>query len=72
LDKNPIFVISSENTKDQNKKNNIFGDTPGYINSPYPKMYSLANMGNSKKNVEVFHDTSEGSKECCVEVPDNQ
>lgn len=71
-DKNPTFIINASNTEDDNKKNNIFGDTPGYIDSPYPKLYSLANMGNSKKNTEVFHDTSKDSKECCVEVPDNQ
>ena len=70
-DQNPIFIINAGNTKDDNKKNNIFGDTPGYIDSPYPKLYSLANMGNSKKNTEVFHDTS-NPLECCVEVPDNQ
>jgi hypothetical protein len=28
-------------------------------------------MGNSKKNVHVFHDT-ENDLECCVEVKDNQ
>jgi hypothetical protein len=34
-------------------------------------LYSLANMGNSKDNIEVFHDTT-NPKECCVEVNDNQ
>lgn len=33
-------------------------------------MYSIANMGNSKKNVHVFHDLS-NPKEVCIEVNDN-
>lgn len=33
-------------------------------------MYSIANMGNSKKNVHVFHDLS-NPQEVCVEVKDN-
>ena len=33
-------------------------------------MYSIANMGNSKKNVHVFHDMSNPS-EVCIEVNDN-
>jgi hypothetical protein len=53
------------------KDNNIFGETVGYLSKPYPKFYSLANMGNSKDNVHVFHDT-ENPLECCVEVSDNQ
>lgn len=32
--------------------------------------YSIANMGNSKKNVHVFHDLS-NPLECCIEVNDN-
>lgn len=70
-DQNSKFVINSGDNKNNNKNNNVFGDTPGYINNPYPKLYSLANMGNSKKNTEVFHDIS-NPLECCVEVPDNQ
>lgn len=53
------------------KDNNIFGEIPGYLSNPYPKMYSLANMGNSKDNIHVFHDT-ENPLECCVEINDNQ
>lgn len=58
------------------KENNLFGEIEGYISenmasSAYPKMYSLANMGNSKDNVHVFHDES-NPLECCVEVGDNQ
>jgi len=33
-------------------------------------MYSVANMGNSKKNVHVFHDLS-NPNEVCIEVNDN-
>ena len=50
---------------------NIFSDTPGYAEKPFPKQYSICNMGNSKKNVEVFHDL-DNPKACCVEVCDNQ
>jgi hypothetical protein len=50
---------------------NVFKDTVGYKDNPYPKMYSICNMGNSKKNTKVFHDT-ENPKELCVENADNQ
>lgn len=50
---------------------NMFLDTPGYTSKPYYKMYSIGNMGNDKKNADVFHDTS-NPKACCVEVADNQ
>ena len=33
-------------------------------------MYSIANMGNSKKNVHIFHDIS-NPNECCIEINDN-
>ena len=50
--------------------NNVFKEINGYVNKPYPRMYSIANMGNSKKNRDVFHGA--GNKyECCVEVADN-
>lgn len=42
-----------------------------YPKDPYYKMYAIGNMGNDKKNVEVFHDV-ENEKACCVEVTDNQ
>jgi hypothetical protein len=51
--------------------NNVFSDTEGYIDNPYPKLYAVCNMGNSKKNTEVFHDI-ENRLECCIEVADNQ
>jgi hypothetical protein len=36
-------------------KNNVFKEITNYTNNPYPRMYSIGNMGNSKKNTEVFH-----------------
>lgn len=51
--------------------NNLFAEIPGYISDPYERMYSICNMGNSKKNVEVLHDTS-NPIEYCIEVADNQ
>ena len=42
-----------------------------YISAPYYKQYAVANMGNDKKNIEVFHDVT-NPRACCVEVLDNQ
>jgi hypothetical protein len=67
-DNNETYITSGQYDA---KNNNVFGDTIGYIKNPYPKMYSLGQMGNSKENVKVFHDT-ENPLECCVEVSDNQ
>lgn len=67
-DHNDKFVISKN---DDAKGNNLFGEIGGYINSPYPRFYSIGQMGNSKDNIHVFHDTS-NPKECCIEVTDNQ
>jgi hypothetical protein len=50
---------------------NVFADTPNYTKSPYYKQYAVGNMGNDKKNVEVFHDI-ENPLACCVEVANNQ
>lgn len=50
---------------------NVFLDTPGYTSAPYYKMYAIGNMGNDKKNADVFHDTS-NPWSLCVEVADNQ
>ena len=51
---------------------NTFLDTKDYTTKPYFKQYAIGNMGNDKKNVEVFHDTEGGSMVMCVEVTDNQ
>jgi hypothetical protein len=74
-DNNPIDEYLSTGGIDGKKESylaaNCFLDTPGYANKPYYKMYSIANMGNDKKNSEVFHDTTK-PKACCVEVTNNQ
>jgi hypothetical protein len=49
---------------------NIFKDTEGYVKNPYPKLYSVGNFGNSKKNSTTFHDPN-NPNEMCVEVADN-
>lgn len=67
LDNNSNFSLNATDKK----TNNLFGEISGYMNSKYAKMYSIANMGNSKKNTHVFHDT-ENPLECCIEVADNQ
>ena len=58
-------------SRDKYLKANVFSDTPGYSTSPYFKQYAIANMGNDKKNIEVFHDLYNPNA-CCVEVLDNQ
>lgn len=50
---------------------NVFSDVEGYAADPYYRQYAIGNMGNDKKNIEVFHDT-ENPKACCVENADNQ
>lgn len=76
-DNNP----ETNDTKNGGKGDNVFKDTEGYcstttedgklLTSSYHKMYSIGCMGNSKKNVEVFHD-DKNPYECCVENGDNQ
>jgi hypothetical protein len=54
------------------KDNNVFGaDYAKLGEQQYYKMYSIANMGNSKDNIHVFHD-QDNPLECCIEVKDNQ
>jgi hypothetical protein len=67
-DKNKTYDTSKTSDK---KLNNVFGEIEGYISDPYPKLYSICNMGNSKDNVHVFHDLT-NPLECCIEVKDNQ
>lgn len=50
---------------------NVFLDTSGYTSKPYYKMYAIGNMGNDKKNSDIFHSV-ENKKCCCLEVRDNQ
>jgi hypothetical protein len=68
-----LFVLDKNRNKDFSSKdnavtNNVFAEIPDYIESPYARMYSICNMGNSKNNVEVFH----APDEYCVEILDNQ
>ena len=63
-DNNP--VTNANGTGD-----NVFKDTAGYIEEPFYKLYSVCNMGNSKKNRKVFHD-ADNPNEVCIEVTDNQ
>ena len=53
------------------KDNNVFKDTDGYVSNPYYKMYAICNMGNSKKNTQVFTDPT-NPYEVIMEVSDNQ
>lgn len=71
-----MFVIDRNKNIDKNQVErrvdlNVFADTPGYADNPYAKLYAICNMGNSKKNYNVFHDM-ENLNECCIEVADNQ
>ena len=67
-------VFIQDNNKTINSanptSNNIFKEIPGYTDNPYPRMYSIGNMGNAKKNVEVFHGAG-NQYECCIENADN-
>lgn len=63
---------NNQTTNDSNPvKNNAFKEIGGYVQDPYYKVYSICNMGNAKKNTNVFHD-EDNPFECCVEVTDNQ
>jgi len=48
----------------RDRSGNLFSDTTGY------HLYGICDMGNSKKNTEVFHDTT-NPLACCVEVSNN-
>jgi hypothetical protein len=67
-----VFIQDNNKTVDSNNatSNNVFKEIPGYTTRPYPRMYSVGNMGNSKKNKEIFHGAG-NEYECCVEVADN-
>lgn len=68
-----LFIEDHNQVKDSTTgvENNVFSEIEGYTNNPYPRLYAVCNMGNSKKNVHVFHDT-DNILECCIEVGDNQ
>ena len=67
-----LFLIDHNQTinSDTYTNNNVFKEIDGYVNSPYARLYSICNMGNSKKNIEVFHGAG-NEYECCVENADN-
>ena len=48
----------------RDRSGNLFGDTSGY------HFYGICDIGNSKKNTKVFHDTMNPIA-CCVEVANN-
>ena len=68
-----LFIKDNNQTTNDNDpvKNNAFKEIDGYVQNPYYKVYSICNMGNAKKNTNVFHD-EDNPLECCVEVTDNQ
>lgn len=75
-----VMFIRDDNNKveaENNNEKNIFWDNNSYMslspeNRPYLQ-YAICNMGNSKKNIEVFHSPlSDYPNSCCVEVLDNQ
>jgi hypothetical protein len=76
-----VIFVTDKSTKKNDEKgvtNNVFADTlvngVSYADLPlenrYPKLYALGQMGNSKENTHVFHDT-ENPLACCVEVANN-
>lgn len=62
---------SGKPSRDKYLNANVFSETYNYTTKPYYKMYAIGNMGNDKKNSEVFHDIT-NNKACCIEVTDNQ
>ena len=48
----------------RDRSGNLFSDTTGY------HMYGICDIGNSKKNTKVFHDTTNPIA-CCIEVANN-
>lgn len=73
-----MFIRDDNNVIDAqyNNEKNIYWDNENYMalapeDRPYLQ-YAICNMGNSKKNVEVFHsDLKDFPNACCVEVTDN-
>jgi len=55
--KNGVVFIKDNNTSTNSAptNNNAFVEIEGYVNKPYHRMYSICNLGNSKKNIDVFH-----------------
>lgn len=70
-DKTGYLDASGKPDRETYLNSNIFLDTKDYTTRPFYKQYAIGNMGNDKKNTEVFHDKS-NPKVCCVENADNQ
>lgn len=65
------YNSSNKPDKAEYLKANVFLDTSNYTKKPYYKMYAIGNMGNDKKNSEIFHNI-DNEKCCCLEIRDNQ
>ena len=78
-DNNPkldYYNNNGEPDRDGYLNANTFLDTLNYYDAnkkegKYYKQYAIGNMGNDKKNVNVFHDTT-NPMAMCIEVTDNQ
>lgn len=76
-EKTNYYNVNNEPDETKYPSINVFAkdlegnDDRAYMASPYYKLYAVANMGNDKKNIEVFHDIT-NPRVCCVEVLDNQ
>ena len=62
--------VYSDDTEYMKKVYQVNSGTLNADSLPYYQ-YAICNMGNSKDNIHVFHDTT-NPKACCVEVTDNQ
>lgn len=73
---NTSFIVDNKPNETEYIKTNVFAyNTEGrydsaYMQNPYYKLYAVANMGNDKKNRDIFHDRN-NEKACCVEIADN-
>jgi hypothetical protein len=73
---NTSFMVDNKPNETEYIKTNVFAyNTEGrydstYMQNPYYKLYAVANMGNDKKNRDIFHDRN-NEKACCVEIADN-
>ena len=65
------YIVDGKPSSTAYTEANVFLDTRNYTSRPYYKQYAIGNMGNDKKNVEIFHDTT-NPKACCVENCNNQ
>ena len=59
-------TVEDPTTKQQMQEIPLFSEKPRRDANKY-YMYSIGNLGNSKKNTDIFH----SENECCIEVNDN-